>query len=71
MSDSSEDIKPDLSKFKPKKKKLAVPEEFLDNAKSYDDKLIVVKMFAEKNKQNTVKLFKDMLKDAVESKKRK
>lgn len=71
MSDDSEDIKPDLSKFKPKKKKLAVPEEFLDNAKSYDDKLIVVKLFAEKNKQNTVKLFKNMLKDAVESKKRK
>jgi hypothetical protein len=71
MSDDSEDIKVDLSKFKPKKKKLAVPEEFLDNAKSYDDKLVVVKMFAEKNKQNTVKLFKDMLKDAVESKKRK
>ena len=71
MSDNSEDIKVDLNKFKPKKKKLAVPEEFLDNAKSYDDKLIVVKMFAEKNKQNTVKLFKDMLKDAVESKKRK
>ena len=71
MSDDSEDIKPDLSKFKPKKKKLAVPEEFLDNAKSYDDKLIVVKLFAEKNKQNTVKLFKSMLKDAVESKKRK
>lgn len=71
MSDDSEDIKVDLSKFKPKKKKLAVPEEFLDNAKSYDDKLVVVKLFAEKNKQNTVKLFKNMLKDAVDSKKRK
>ena len=71
MSDDSEDIKVDLNKFKPKKKKLAVPEEFLDNAKSYDDKLVVVKLFAEKNKQNTVKLFKNMLKDAVESKRRK
>ena len=70
MSDDSEDIKVNLSKFKPKKK-LTVPTEFLDNAKSYDDKLIVVKMFAEKNKQNTIKLFKNMLKDAVESKKRK
>jgi len=71
MSDDSEDIKVDLSKFKPKKKKLAVPEEFLDNAKSYDDKLVIVKLFADKNKQNTVKLFKNMLKDAVESKRRK
>ena len=71
MSDNSEDIKADLSKFKPKKKKLAVPQEFLENANSYDDKLIVVKVFAEKNVQNTVRLFKNMLKDDIERKKRK
>jgi hypothetical protein len=70
MSDDSEDIKSKLEKFKPKKKKITVPTEFLDNAKSYDDKLIVVKMFAEKNKQNTVKLFKNMLKDSIEKKKK-
>lgn len=70
MSDDSEDVKSKLEKFKPKKKKLTVPTEFLDNAKSYDDKLIVVKMFAEKNKQNTVKLFKNMLKDSIEKKKK-
>jgi len=58
MSDNSDDIKPDLSKFKPKKKALAVPKEFLENANSYDEKLVVVKVFAEKNVQNTVKLFK-------------
>jgi hypothetical protein len=39
MSDNSDDIKPDLSKFKPKKKALAVPKEFLENANSYDEKL--------------------------------
>jgi hypothetical protein len=70
MSDESEDIKINLDKFKPKKKKLAVPKEFLENANSYDDKLLVVKVFAEKNVQNTVKLFKNMLKDAIEKKKK-
>jgi hypothetical protein len=70
MSDNSEDIKINLDKFKPKKKKLAVPKEFLENANSYDDKLLVVKVFAEKNVQNTVKLFKNMLKDSIEKKKK-
>lgn len=70
MSDDSEDIKSKLDKFKPKKKKLAVPKEFLENANSYDDKLMVVKVFAEKNVQNTVRLFKNMLKDAIEKKKK-
>lgn len=71
MSDESDDIKLDLSKFKPKKKKLAVPAEFLEGANNYDEKLIVVKLFAEKNVQNTVRLFKNMLKDGVEKSKRK
>ena len=71
MSDDSEDIKNKLDKFKPKKKKLAVPKEFLEGANNYDEKLIVVKLFAEKNVQNTVRLFKNMLKDGVERSKRK
>ena len=70
MSDDTEDLKLNLDKFKPKKKKLAVPKEFLDNANSYDEKLTVVKIFAEKNVQNTVRLFKNMLKDSIEKKKR-
>jgi hypothetical protein len=70
MSDDSEDIKVNLEKFKPKKKKLAVPKEFLENANSYDEKLMVVKVFAEKNVQNTVKLFKNMLKESIEKKKK-
>jgi hypothetical protein len=70
MSDDSEDIKVNLEKFKPKKKKLAVPKEFLENANSYDEKLMVVKVFAEKNVQNTVKLFKSMLKESIEKKKK-
>jgi hypothetical protein len=71
MSDNSEDIKINLDKFKPKKKKLAVPKEFLENANSYDDKLLVVKVFAEKNVKNTVRLFKNMLKGDIEKKKRR
>jgi hypothetical protein len=71
MSDDSEDIKVNLEKFKPKKKTLAVPKEFLENVNSYDDKLMVVKVFAEKSVQNTVKLFKNMLKEGVEKSKRR
>jgi hypothetical protein len=70
MSDDSEDIKVNLEKFKPKKKTLAVPKEFLENVNSYDDKLMVVKVFAEKSVQNTVKLFKSMLKESIEKKKK-
>lgn len=70
MSDDSEDLKSKLDKFKPKKKKLAVPQEFLEGANNYDEKLVVVKLFAEKNVQNTVKLFKNMLKDDIERKKK-
>ena len=70
MSGEDEDLKSKLDKFKPKKK-LAVPKEFLEGANNYDDKLMVVKVFAEKNLQNTVRLFKNMLKDGVEKSKRK
>jgi hypothetical protein len=67
MSDN-EDVKNKLDKFKDKKKKkVAVPKEFLDNAKSYDDKLMVVKVFTEKNKNGALMLFKHLLKDAVEA----
>lgn len=71
MSEESDDLKDKLSKYKPKKKTLAVPTEFLENANSYDDKLIVVKVFAEKNVKNTVRLFKNMLKGDIEKKKRR
>ena len=70
MSDDSEDLKANLNKFKPKKKSLAVPKEFLDGANNYDEKVMVVKIFAEKNVQNTVRLFKNMLKSDIEGKKK-
>jgi len=63
MSNDSDDIKANFKKFK--KPKLAVPEEFLDNAKSYDDKLILVKYLTEREKNRVVLMIRNMLKDAV------
>ncbi len=66
-----DDIKNQLKKLKPKKPKLAVPEEFLDNAKSYEDKLVLVKMLTEKEKQRVVLIVKNMLKSALNEKGKK
>ncbi len=60
MTDNDDPFKANLSK-KPKKKKLTVPSDFLDNAKSYDDKLILVKLLAEKEKGRVMLLLKKML----------
>ncbi len=70
MSDDNNDIKAQLKKLKPKKK-LAVPEEFLDNAKSYDDKLMLVKVLTEKEKGRVLLIIKNMLSGAVKSRNRK
>lgn len=70
MSDDNNDIKAQLKKLKPKKK-LAVPEEFLDNAKSYDDKLMLVKVLTEKEKGRVLLIIKNMLSGAVKSHNRK
>lgn len=69
MSDDN-DIKAQLKKLKPKKK-LAVPEEFLDGAKSYDDKLMLVKVLTEKEKGRVLLIIKNMLSGAVKSHNRK
>jgi hypothetical protein len=66
MSDEDKDIKLDLKKFKPKKPKLAVPEEFLNNAKSYDDKLMLVKLLTEKEKNRVVLIFKKMIAQGIQ-----
>ena len=68
MSNDTEDPKEKLKKFKPKKKKLAVPQEFLDNAKSYDDKLMLVKHLTEREKNRVLLVIKGMLSEAVKSK---
>jgi len=62
MSDENEDLQLKLDKFKPKKKKLAVPQELLDNANSYDDKLVVVKAVTEKEIKKVVRIIQGMLK---------
>lgn len=67
MSDDTEDPRKKLEKFKPKKKKLSVPQEFLDNAKSYDDKLIVVKSITEREMQRVVLIMKKMLAEGVKN----
>lgn len=68
MPDNIEDTKEQLKKFKPKKKKLAVPQEFLDNAKSYDDKLLVVRSITEREMQRVVLIMKKMLAEGVKNK---
>jgi hypothetical protein len=67
--DAEEDISKKLNKFKPKKK-MTVSTDLLDGAKSYDDKLIVVKAITEKEMKRVVLLMKKMLKDEIESKKK-
>jgi len=72
MSDT--DPKDELDKIKKdlkKKKKLAVPEEFLDNAKSYEDKQMLVQVLTEKEKGRVVLLVKSMLSDAVKKRDKK
>ena len=69
MSDE-DDIKANLRKHKPKKK-LAVPAEFLDDAKSYDDKLILVKHLTEIEKGRVLLIIKSMLRDAIANKGKK
>jgi hypothetical protein len=66
MSDEDKDIKLDLNKFKPKKPKLSVPAEFLDGAKSYDDKLMLVKLLTEKEKNRVVLIFKKMIAQGIQ-----
>jgi hypothetical protein len=72
MSNDNDDIKANLKKFKPKKTKMAVPTEFLDNAKSYEDKLAVVKILTEKEIHRSVLMFKKMIAQGIkESNKKK
>lgn len=71
MSNDNDDVKANLKKFKPKKPKLAVPEEFLDGAKSYDDKLMLVKFLTEQEKGRVVLMFKKMIQAGIEESKKK
>lgn len=72
---SDKDPKDELDKIKKelkkKKQKLSVPEEFLDGAKSYDDKLMLVKVLTEKEKGRVLLIIKSMLADAVKKRDKK
>lgn len=70
MSGEQDDLKKELKKFK-KKKKLSVPADFLDNAKSYDDKLMLVKHLTEREKGRVLLMIKSMLKEAVKNRDKK
>jgi hypothetical protein len=70
MSDD-DDIKANLKKFKPKKPKISVPAEFLEGAKSYDDKLMLVKFLTEKEKGRVTLLFKKMIAQGMQEDKKK
>jgi hypothetical protein len=71
MSDDNDDVKNNLKKFKPKKSKISVPAEFLDGAKSYEDKLTVVKILTEKEIHRSVLMFKKMIAQGIQETKKK
>ncbi len=69
---SEEDQKKELEKFKvKKKKKITVPPEFLKEAKSYEDKLFLVKTLTEMEKGRVLLIIKSMLADAVKDRDKK
>jgi hypothetical protein len=61
MDDNQDDLQAKLAAHKPKKKKLAVPEGFLEEAKSYEGKLMAVKIIAEREKNRVLLMIKKML----------
>ena len=65
-----QDLEAMKKKFKPKKK-VALPTEMLSDAKSYDDKLILMKFLTEKEKGRVVLMIKNMLKGAGDAGKKK
>lgn len=70
MSEEQEDFKKKLDALKPKKKKLAVPEGFLESAKSYEGKLEAVKIITEREKNKVILIFKGLIAGAEDERKR-
>lgn len=66
MTDDADDLKSKLEAHKPKKKKLAVPEGFLEEAKSYEGKLMAVRIIAEREKDRVLLMIKGMIAKADE-----
>ena len=61
MSDEQEELRKQLNKFKAKKKKLTVPKELLEGAKSYDEKLEAIKYLVDREKSKSLLLIKSLL----------
>ena len=62
MADEKDDLRDQLNKFKPAKKKITIPKELLDGANNYDEKLDVIRIVTERETKKVVSLIKDMLK---------
>ncbi|MFM8466572.1 MAG: hypothetical protein ACKOAO_03310 [Oxalobacteraceae bacterium] len=60
--EEGQDLEEMKKKFKPKKK-VTLPTEMLTDAKSYDDKLVLVKMLTEKERNRMILIVKNLLKD--------
>jgi hypothetical protein len=56
-----DDMKKQLDKLKPSKKKLTIPTDLLQS-NSYEDKLLAIKMMADSQQPKIVQLIKNMLK---------
>ena len=69
-AEGEQDLEAMKKKFKPKKK-VALPTDMLSDAKSYDDKLILMKFLTEKEKGRVVLMVKNMLRGAVDAGKKK
>jgi len=70
-NNNNDDVKANLKKFKPKKPKLTVPDEFLKGANSYDDKLMLVKYLTEQEKGRVTLIFKKMIQAGMEESRKK
>ena len=70
MSDDNDDLQAKLAAHKPKKKKLAVPEGFLEEAKSYEGKLMAVRIIADREKDRVLLMIKGMIAKADEDRAR-
>jgi len=68
--EDNEDFKKKLNALKPKKKKLTVPEGFLEEAKSYESKLEAVKIISEREKNKVVLIFKGLIAGAEQDRQR-
>lgn len=65
-----EEFKDKLKKLRPKKKKMSVPKELLEEAKSYEEKLGAIKILVEREKGRSLLLIKSMLSEANKPKRK-